>query len=103
MSWYDPSTWEDGIGKAVLEALIAAWNWMVDTVVGFGQTVLAGLIGLFPTDANGQIASGWSTIANGIGAANAWAPIDFAITLAFAYVVFVFGFFSVKVVIKMIP
>jgi hypothetical protein len=87
----------------ILEALKAAWNWILETLFGFGEMAIEWILSLLPTDANGQVSSGWSVISYGINAANAWAPLDFAITLAFLYVLFVLSFLSVKILLKLIP
>ncbi len=89
--------------EAIKAALQWFWNFIVDQVLGIGSHLIAWIFNILPTDANGQIASGWNSIAFALNAANAWAPLDFAITLAFLFVSFVCSFLAIKVVIKLIP
>ncbi len=89
--------------ETIKQALQWFRNWLVETVLSMGSHLIAWIFNVLPTDANGQISSGWNTIAFALSAANAWAPLDFAITLAGLYVAFVCSFLAIKVAIKLIP
>lgn len=95
--------WIDNIISEIFNALKAFGNWFVELLLSFGQGVIALVIDLLPTDANGTVSSGWSVIESGLLVANAWVPLDLAISLASVYVVFVMAFLSTKVLVKMIP
>lgn len=88
---------------AILEALQAAWDWLVGLLVGFGQYVISQIIGLLPTSVVADVQSQSSTLGFALSAANAWVPIDYAVTLVTAYCVFVVSFLAVKVIVKLIP
>lgn len=95
--------WIDNIIAEILNALKAFGMWILDLLVGFGQVVIEAIIGLLPTDANGQVTAGWAVIETSLIVANAWVPLDFAISLVAIYIVFIFSFLCTKIIIKLIP
>lgn len=95
--------WIHNIIAEILNALKAFGLWILDLLIGFGQAVIVLIIDLLPTEANGQVSSGWSVIESTLIIANAWVPLDFAIGLCPVFLVFVLGFLGAKVVIKLIP
>lgn len=89
--------------QAILDALKLVWDWFSDLLVSFGQMAITQIIALLPGSAIDTLNQKSSVIGFALSAANAWAPIDVAVTLAGSYIVFVLGFLAVKVIIKLIP
>ncbi len=89
--------------QAVLDGLKAAWDWFVGVIVGFGQHVIAFILGLLPTSFLQQMHDSANTIGWALSAANAWLPLDVFFTLAVAYMAFILLFLAVKIIIKLIP
>lgn len=87
----------------ILDAIKNALNWFLDTLLGFGNYVLALVLDLLPTDANGAVTGAWSYVQTTLLVANAWVPLDFAISLCLIYVTFVLAFLGAKILIKLIP
>lgn len=89
--------------QAVLDALQAAWDWIVGLLIGLGQSVIGMVMGLMPQSVQDGLASQTSVVGFALSATNAWVPLDYAVTLASMYIVFVVSFLAVKILIKLIP
>jgi hypothetical protein len=85
---------------SILHAIQAAWSWLIGVLQSIGNTVIGWIMSLIP---NADVSGPWNTISFAIDAANQWAPISEAITFATAYITFVVGFLTIKILIKLIP
>lgn len=93
--------WYQSWFRAAKDAAVDVANAVWDKLISVGQFVIDKIIDLLPTDANGQVSSGWSTIESSLVVANAWAPLDFAIGLVPVYLVFLFSLMTVRFIASM--
>lgn len=89
--------------QAVFDALKAAWDWLVGLLVGFGQSVISTVMSFMPDSVQNGLEGQSSVIGFALSAANAWAPIDLAISLAGMWIVFTLSYLAIKALVKLIP
>ena len=82
-----------------LNALQAAWRWIVDVVAGAASALMDGFIAELPVFQGTAL----EPFADWLGVINQWVPLDIAIACMVSYWAFLAGFIVVKFILKCIP
>jgi hypothetical protein len=89
--------------KMLLDWFRTCWDFVITTVQAFAASAINAVSSILPGLDQGTFSDAKSKIAFAVSAANAWVPIDLAISLGAAYIVFVATYLGIKIAIKLIP
>jgi len=88
---------------AIIAALATVWDQLLQWISALASWALGLVFANFPAFSTTEFTNSRGTIAFAVSAANAWVPIDYAIALFLGVITFIIVYWSIKILLNMIP